>query len=728
MSSFTRCLVVSLLVICASSTEVVGQQPLGVNPTNGREKDPVFRSDGQELFFTRVDHPSNKGTDNAGDIWTRIRYPDGSWGRALNPGTPINSFAHDRALALSADGTRLAVLRNGITNYIELLERNERNWRIIATWPLPEGVSPRFDLTFDLNSQRVIYSAYGGVGKLDMYERTALANGQWSSSKPLTLLNGADNETQPHMAADGRSLYFRSGDEWMLQEQQGSVARQVDLPTRMQQVAPATNQAEAVITYNDLGQDERLMVQPLPTSALPPPGKMVRGYLSVPPAPGERTAIVPLTNGDKLSVWPDPLQRYAVFLRTGEALVKNAGGASANAEEFGSAAGYADTTGGPVTTSTDRLRLEAGIASRERALQQLDAERKKYDLAAPKVTDPELDALRDRWQRNEGNGVDTIPKGTTAKGGSVKDRYAADLADLERMKAKFRKQQEEKLRQRSGYSHQWTNKEATPATATPTPAANVAIPSIRDSYTPAIRVDAAAAARQAYTDSLRLAAEVRSGLYPNQQSKAYERESWENDLRQTLPQTTLLSPEEITRLDDEYQRQQGELAALKAELQRLNQTTPTTAPATNPNWTAKGTPQTETGLVPRRQQPAAYGSQPAAYVPAIPPRATVPATGNRVGIAAGISFIPNTAYPDGAGYTGLDQLVLQLKNTKIRLEIRVHTSIEFDRRIAQLLSEERATSIREHLMEEGVSTNLFTVIGFGNNLTGSGGERVEIVR
>ncbi|MEM6770194.1 MAG: hypothetical protein AAF597_06385, partial [Bacteroidota bacterium] len=567
MSFVVRYLVMSLLVLCSVSSGLVAQQPIDGSPTLGREKDPVFRADGQELFYTRLDHPSNKGNDNAADIWIRTRYADGSWGRALNPGTPVNSFAHDRALALSADGTRLAVLRNGFTNYIELLERNERNWRVVATWPLPEGVAPRFDLTFDLNRQRIIYSAYGGVGKLDLYERTALVHGDWSSSKPLTVLNGADNETGPQMAPDGRSLYFRSGEQWMLQEAYGNTARRLSLPARIQQLAPTVISGKAVVSYNDLGQDERLMIQELPQEALPAPSEMVRGYLSAPPPPGERTAMIGLTNGEQLSVWPDPLQRYTVFLRQGEALAKAIGGASANQERVGTAAGYADLASGAVTKATDRHRLQQGIASRERALRQLDAERKKYDLAAPKTTDPELEALRDRLHRNAGTPLDTLPKGTTAKGSaSVKDRYAAELAELERMKAKFRKQQEEKLQQRSG-SYRWTERSPTP-TAVPTTSGT--IPSIGDSYTPAPSTDPALMARQQYADSLRLDAEVRSGLYPNQQPKVYEREAWENDLRQTLPRTTPLTPEEVTRLDAEYQRQQAELDALKAELQRLN--------------------------------------------------------------------------------------------------------------------------------------------------------------
>ncbi len=714
-----RNVIASLLVVFAFSASLVGQQPLVVETGNIREKDPILRADGQELFFTRPDHPSNKGKDNAADIWVRLRNADGTWGRALNPGTPVNSFAHDRALALSADGTRLAVLRNGFTNYIELLERNERNWRVTATWPLPEGVAPRFDLTFDLNRQALIYSAYGGAGRLDLYECFARSNGAWTVSTPLSLLNGFENETSPQMAADGRSLYFRSGEKWMLRERPASPARALPLESRYQQIAVSPNSEEAVLTLNDLGEEERLRLHRLPQSALPAPAILARGYLAVPLAPGERTATVPLEDGSRLSVWPDAMERYALFLRDGEALSKSSAGASVNLSDTGVAAGsLAVMTPGVMTEQEDRQLLEEGIAARERALQQLDAERRRYDQAAPKTTDLELEVLRDRLRRSTGIATDTLPKGTTAKGSKVKDRYAPELAELERMKAKFRKQQEEKLRGDRGYEkHQWTDKSAAPATVK-APMVQDSIPSIGKSYTPLPPTDPAAAQQQAFLDSLRLDAQIRSGLYGDREPKAYERQGWENDLRETLPRTTPLSPEEATQLDKEYQKKQEELAALKAELQRLNSDPPSPEAPARQQWTAKGTPASPS--------PTTYAQ------PATPrmPSPGAPALGNdeRPGITAGISFIPNTAYPNGAGYTGLDQLVRQLKNTKVTLEIRVHTDAKLDRRIAQVLSEERATTIRNHLEENGIPKALYKVVGYGNNLTGSGGERVEIIR
>lgn len=737
MLSQPRLLTILILAISLFSTGLMAQQPIGELNAGIREKDPVLRSDGKELFFSRLNHVSNKGTDNAADVWIRTRHDDGSWGRALNPGSPVNSFAHDRVVALSPDGTHLAVLRNGITNYLDLLEKNERNWRVLASWPIPEGVAPRYDLTFDLNGQRMIYSSYGGGGILDLFVRTAESDGTWSGAKNLSLLNSDDNETTPQMAADGRTLYFRQGDRWLQQTDANQPARVTDIPGRIQQFAVPAGQyaiaSDAVVMINDLGNEEQLMTQPFSAASLPPASKMVRGYLAAPPLPGELTALVPLTNRTKLSVSPDAALRYELFLRSGEELVTGAGGAATAAAREGEAAGTASLGDVGLSVNNDRLRLEAGITNRELTLQQLDAERRKYDLARPKTTDPELDALREQYDRNIETPTDTIPKGTTAKGANIRDRYAKDLTELERMKAKFRKQQDEKVRQRSGGGYEWIGKEAPTATTRPAAAPatySPSVPSITDSYTSPPTVDPRLAAERARRDSMNLGSTVRSGLYPDQRPRAYERESWENELSRDLPRNTPLSPDEVIRLDAEYQRQQGELAALKAELRRLNETAPTpSAPATapRPTWTAKGSPYQPARTTP---QPSTY-NRPALTTPSTttrPQTYSAPPATTAPGISAGISFISNTAYPDGVGYDGLDQLLKQLGESTVPLELRIHTSTDLDRRAAQLLSEERATTIRRFLEENGVPAHTYRLIGFGNNLTGSGGERVEVLK
>ncbi|MBC6996360.1 OmpA family protein [Neolewinella lacunae] len=726
-----------ICLFCVLSLAVVeAQTPVASAASrNVRERDPLLRADGREVFFTRPDFANNKGVDNAADIWTRTRYADGSWGRALNPGSPINTFGHDRAIGISPDGTRLAALRSGASNYIDLLEINGRNWRILESWPLPSDVKAEYGLSFDANAQRLFYSAPGYDGSLDLFLRFARADGEWSEATALRELNGPGQESSPRLATDGRTLYFRRNDrEWLRQTEPGGPATVVDIPGSLSQFTFSLDATglDPVVVLGEPGQ-ERLYSQTLPRTAAPPPAALTRGYLPSPPLPGELTAGVAIAGAaGNLHVRPDAMLRYAVFLREGESLVVD--GQLPAVPQSGPAAGGLANVGGASVPSPDQVRLEAGIAQRERELRQLDEARRQYDLAMPKTADEELLELRRQFDQASRPAGDTLPPQSTAKGTAAsRERFARELAELERMKEKFRRQQDEKLRQqnRTG-NHRWTETEA-PATTTPAAAApdTYAAPSagsISDYYRSA--PDPALARQQAYADSLRLQATVRNNLYGNQQPKVYERQPWENELRRDLPRTTSLSPEEVNRLDAEYQRKLDELATLKAELQRLNNPSPSPEPApttyypqnpptdhpANRNWTAKGST-----IPDPYQRPAPSNEQPTRYSAAYPPATSA-------AVPTGISFIPNTAYPDGAGYGGLDQLVQQVKSSPVVLEIRVHTPVTMERRAAQLLSEERAITIRDYLTEQGVPARNYRIVGYGNNLTGPGGERVEVFR
>lgn len=733
-----------ILLFCFPCTGLEAQQFFSMQGTNApAEIDPLLRPDGQELFFTRPKFTSNKGSDNAADIWTVSRYADGSWGRPLNPGSPINSFAHDRALAFSPDGNRLAVLRTGAVSFLEILEKSGRNWRILDSWPLPEGVAPRYDVTFDLNALQLIYSTYDG-GNLDLYRRDALSNGMWSAPKEIRETNGPGNETAPALAADGRTLYFRrDGGQWFRRDAPGLFPVSVSIPSTIQQFSASLSSAEIIAALPATATKKKhlALLSAIP-SDMPAPVVLERGYLAGPPPPGEQTARIALTDGQLLTIYPDALNRYSVFLRAGEALAVDS--SLPPRINNGRPQGSLATTGAEVSGEIDRQQLQAGIARRQRELDRLDAERRKYDLVAPKTDDPELSALRDQYQRSTMSPSDTIPPSSrSAKGSSSKDPYAAELAELERMKAKFRQQQNEKLGQRTTTSHQWSEKSAAPAPAT----AARKVPSIGDSYrspTPVVRTQAEK--ERAYNDSLRFAAEVRAGLKRDNTPRVYERASWENQVRQGLPRTQPLSPEEVAQLDADYQQQLNELEALRAELRRLD-SEPAAQPATYgqpaaPNrpaartWDAKGAPTTSapaTGTSPysRPATPTKYDARTPASLTSreVIPEATTPRSpGLGAPMPAGISFIPNTAYPDSRGYTGLDQLVGLIQQSTSILEIRVHTPAKLDPRAAQLLSEERATTIRNFLVNKGIAPNNYQVVGYGNNLTGEQGERVEVLR
>lgn len=703
---FTLFLLLCLAVAGLNAQEIVDGPVAGSSP----EIDPVLRPDGQELFFTRPDFINNKGTDNAADIWIISRYADGSWGRALNPGSPINSFAHDRALAFSPDGNRLAVLRTGAVSYIDLLESSGRNWRILDSWPIPEGVAPRYDVTFNPNAQQLIYSAYQN-GNLDLFRRDALPNGKWSKPQQLREANGPGNETAPSLAADGRTLYFqRDGGRWFRQLARGTRPEMVNIPAGVQQFSTSLLSPEIVAVMPASATRKRfLQVLPVTAEVLPPAVTLVRGYLPSPPPMGEQTARIALANGPAIIVRPDALNRYSLFLRQGESLANstNLSASTNGGQNQSSLATAGNLTSSP---SADRQRLEAGIARRQRELDQLDAERRKYDLVAPKTVDPELAALRDQYSRSLQSPADTLPPTTDARENTRTDRYAAQLTELERMKEKFRRQQNEKLGLGNQSAHQWNEK--SPA------AAGHSSSRIGESYQAQLIPRTAAERERAYNDSLRLAAEIRAGLSHNKAPRVYERAAWENDVRQGLPRTDPLSPEEIAELDADYQRQLRELEALRAELRRLeNQpATPSTYGQTGPprTWSAKDASEPDQTVIPSNY------STPSGNVPA--------SVGRGAPMPAGISFIPNTAYPDSRGYTGLDQLVGLIKQSTSVLEIRVHTPAELAPRAAQLLSEERATTIRNFLVDKGIPSVNYQIIGFGNNLTGEQGERVEVLR
>ena len=243
---------------------------------------------------------------------------------------------------------------------------------------------------------------------------------------------------------------------------------------------------------------------------------------------------------------------------------------------------------------------------------------------------------------------------------ATRARYAKDLADLERMKEKFRRQQERKLRgeERGGEVSAW-NDEVTPQTAVSAPD------------------------RQGLpADTTTVPSTVRSGFYGDRQS--------------AVP------------ADANY-RQEEELEAMRARLRQSR-------------GEAEPSPAYPRIVVPGQE---AQQSQLTEKSPeATPVAAAAPTPANAV--RADIVFIANTAYPNSSGYNGLDVLVNTIRNASSVVEVRVHTGRELDRRAAQLLSEERATTIRNYLQEAGIAPANFRVIGFGNHESAAG-ERVEVL-
>lgn len=184
---------------------------------------PVLTSDGKRMYFDRKNYAGDiGGTNDFDDIWFSDLLPGGLWTKAQNVGAPLNTLGSDVLCSLSPDDRTALVY--GIYDK-ELPVKNEgfslsryKN----GAWQFPEPITIRnfynrtkkyyARLAPDNRTLLLALQRSESLGGLDLYvsfrEDTSLV-----FSEPLHLgktLNTANYEGSPHLAADGRTLYFSS--------------------------------------------------------------------------------------------------------------------------------------------------------------------------------------------------------------------------------------------------------------------------------------------------------------------------------------------------------------------------------------------------------------------------------------------------------------------------------------------------------------------------------------
>lgn len=98
--------------------------------TTGSDCFPFLHPDGQTLYFTSDGHPGFGGDD----IYLSRRKPDGSWGKPVNFGFPINTKGNEGNLVTSLDGR---------TAYFSAQREGGAGGVDIYRFDLPEGLRPR---------------------------------------------------------------------------------------------------------------------------------------------------------------------------------------------------------------------------------------------------------------------------------------------------------------------------------------------------------------------------------------------------------------------------------------------------------------------------------------------------------------------------------------------------------------------------------------------------------
>ncbi len=209
--------------------EVAGDLPPGMVKTplgsginsKGREIAPVISPDGSTLYFTR-EHPENIGNARRQDVWVSFKQSNGDWGPAENMGPPINNAGDNAVLGISASGKTLYLL-NAYQEDGSMVEGFSRSFLTKSGWSFPASFQiedhyndqrpKNTEITISPSENVIILSVQrrDTYGSKDLYVSFKKTAALWTV--PLNLgpvINTADYEGAPFLAADNKTLYFTS--------------------------------------------------------------------------------------------------------------------------------------------------------------------------------------------------------------------------------------------------------------------------------------------------------------------------------------------------------------------------------------------------------------------------------------------------------------------------------------------------------------------------------------
>ena len=193
----------------------------------GQEVAPVIAPDGKTLYFTRNFNKANMGAADRQDVWystlgSSVGGTTPGWNEAVNIGSPINN-AGDNAISSMATDGRTAYLINvyrpdgGLSFGISKSIRTKTGWsqpvecKIANNYNLHEKNQLEFCVSPDGRSIILAVQRKDTRGNRDLYISQQKPDNTWSEPVSLgNVINTADFESSPFLAADSRTLYFTS--------------------------------------------------------------------------------------------------------------------------------------------------------------------------------------------------------------------------------------------------------------------------------------------------------------------------------------------------------------------------------------------------------------------------------------------------------------------------------------------------------------------------------------
>ena len=214
--------------VSAATPKDIQKENLGKTVNSpGQEVAPVISPDGRTLYFTRNFNKANIGGADKQDVWysTLESGANGNppgWREAVNIGSPINN-AGDNAISGMAPDGRTAYLINiyrpdgGLSFGISKSIRTKAGWsqptecKIANNYNQHEKNQLEFCISPDGRAIILAVQRKDTRGDRDLYVSIQKSDRTWAEPVSLgPVVNSADFESSPFLAADGRTLYFTS--------------------------------------------------------------------------------------------------------------------------------------------------------------------------------------------------------------------------------------------------------------------------------------------------------------------------------------------------------------------------------------------------------------------------------------------------------------------------------------------------------------------------------------
>lgn len=213
--------ILNSLLIGLLSSAVCAQnfvERLGTNINSEySETNVIIAPDGKSLYFSRKNHPQNRGDENLEDIWVAYSRSATDWTMAANMGSPLNSNYQNAPIGISINGNYLFMkgLYSDSANTIlwQSQRENANRWHEPTPLSIPRLWTRKFSHSYQISAD--------GNTLLVCNDGTllvALRKGEGSFSQPRTTgneINPTDENGRPlttifaaTLAADNKTLFF----------------------------------------------------------------------------------------------------------------------------------------------------------------------------------------------------------------------------------------------------------------------------------------------------------------------------------------------------------------------------------------------------------------------------------------------------------------------------------------------------------------------------------------